>query len=181
MGAGVTTNPLIAAPLIYMARKTSGFLANPKALDNVITVFNPNSTASQMKIAVLKLMDALISDSRNKIEKNELSLYREHLELMPLSEIKKGVEDTLKSSEEFLNMNQSPDTKIPDVEEPVQDNRNLPQNNRTSLETPGVNPALFNTATMNQGTAGQTGLTASEHAFLDEQEKVMRLRQRGIA
>ena len=53
--------------------------------------------------------------------------------------------------------------------------------NTASVQTPGVNPALFNTATMNQGTASQTGLTASEHAFLDEQEKVMRLRQRGMA
>ena len=180
MGAGITTNPLLAAPLIYMARKTSGFLANPKALDDVVKVFDPNSTASQMKVAALKLMDALISDSRNRIEKNELSLYREHLELMPLSEIKKGVEDTLKSSEEFLNMNQSPD-----VEEPIQDNKKVPElptdlqpikDNQSFLpQSPNINPAAFDTKPMNQG------LTASEHAFLDEQEKVMRLRQRGMA
>ena len=182
MGAGITSNPLVAAPLIYMARKTSGFLANPKALDDVVKVFDPNSTASQMKVAALKLMDALISESRNKIEKNELSLYREYLELMPLSEIKKGVEDTLESSEEFLNMNQDSDVESPNVEEPVQENRNLPQDNKTFLpETPGVNPAFFNTATMNQGVADNTGLTSSEHAFLDDQEKMMRLRQRGYA
>ena len=182
MGAGITSNPLVAAPLIYMARKTSGFLANPKALDDVVKVFDPNSTASQMKVAALKLMDALISESRNKIEKNELSLYREYLELMPLSEIKKGVEDTLESSEEFLNMNQDSDVESPNVEEPVQENRNLPQDNKTFLpETPGVNPAFFNTATMNQGVADNTGLTSSEHAFLDDQEKMMRLRQRGMA
>ena len=48
-------------------------------------------------------------------------------------------------------------------------------------ETPGVNPAFFNTATMNQGVADNTGLTSSEHAFLDDQEKMMRLRQRGMA
>ena len=34
---------------------------------------------------------------------------------------------------------------------------------------------------MNQGVADQTGLTSSEHAFLDDQEKMMRLRQRGMA
>ena len=181
MGAGITKNPLIAVPLIYMARKTSGFLANPKALNDVVKVFDPNSTASQMKVAALKLMDALISESRNKIEKNELSLYREHLELMPLSEIKKGVEDTLESSEEFLNMNRDVDVESPDVEEPVQENRNLPQDNRTLLETPGVNPAFFNAGIMNQGVADDTGLTSSEHAFLDDQEKMMRLRQRGYA
>ena len=53
--------------------------------------------------------------------------------------------------------------------------------NTASLETPGVNPAFFNAATMNQGVADNTGLTSSEHAFLDDQEKMMRLRQRGMA
>ena len=48
-------------------------------------------------------------------------------------------------------------------------------------ETPGVNPGFFNAATMNQGVADNTGLTSSEHAFLDDQEKMMRLRQRGMA
>ena len=48
-------------------------------------------------------------------------------------------------------------------------------------ETPGVNPAFFNAGIMNQGVADQTGLTSSEHAFLDDQEKMMRLRQRGYA
>ena len=49
------------------------------------------------------------------------------------------------------------------------------------LETPGINPASFNTASMNQGTVDQTGLTSSELAFLDDEEKAMRLRQRGMA
>ena len=133
-----------------------------------------------MKVAALKLMDALISDSRNRIEKNELSLYREHLELMPLSEIKKGVEDTLKSSEEFLNMNRDSD-----VEEPVQDNKTVPKlptdlrpikDDQSFLpESPHINPEAFNPTPINQG------LTASEHAFLDEEEKVMRLKERGMA
>ena len=53
--------------------------------------------------------------------------------------------------------------------------------NTALLETPGVNPAFFNAGIMNQGVADQTGLTSSEHAFLDDQEKMMRLRQRGMA
>jgi len=52
---------------------------------------------------------------------------------------------------------------------------------QTPLETPGVNPAFFNAGIMNQGVADNTGLTSSEHAFLDDQEKMMRLRQRGMA
>ena len=58
---------------------------------------------------------------------------------------------------------------------------NIAPLNTASLETPGVNPAFFYAATMNQGVADNTGLTSSEHAFLDDQEKMMRLRQRGYA
>jgi len=43
------------------------------------------------------------------------------------------------------------------------------------LESPNINPEAFNPAPINQG------LTSSEHAFLDEEEKVMRLRERGMA
>ena len=42
-------------------------------------------------------------------------------------------------------------------------------------ESPNINPAAFTPAAINQG------LTSSEHAFLDEEEKVMRLRERGMA
>ena len=43
------------------------------------------------------------------------------------------------------------------------------------LESPNINPEAFTPAAINQG------LTYSEHAFLDEEEKVMRLRERGMA
>ena len=48
------------------------------------------------------------------------------------------------------------------------------------LETPGINPASFDKTIMAQGTVDQTGLTSSELAFLDDEEKAMRLRQRGM-
>ena len=183
MGAGITTNPLIAAPLIYMARKTSGFLANPKALDDVVKVFDPNSTASQMKVSALKLMDALISDSQNRIEKNELSLYKEYLELMPLSEVKKGMEDALKSSEQFLNMDESSD--VEEIAPSNTDDMSNIKDNQSQLptpplETPNINPASFDKTIMAQGTVDQTGLTSSEQAFLDDEEKAMALRNRGM-
>ena len=44
-------------------------------------------------------------------------------------------------------------------------------------ETPGVNPAAFDTAVMNQGA---DGLTPTETALLSEEEKGIRLRQRGM-
>ena len=52
---------------------------------------------------------------------------------------------------------------------------------QSSLETPGVNPANFNTATLNQGTVGTTGLTSTEQALLTPEEQAIRLRQRGMA
>ena len=87
--AAVTSNPVIGVPLVYMARKTSRFLTNPNQLDNVMKVLDPNSPASQTKVAVLKLVDAMISDSQTKQEENEFKLMRETIELMPLNEIKK--------------------------------------------------------------------------------------------
>tara|TARA_R110002020_G_scaffold54_1_gene346 strand:- start:21 stop:2369 length:2349 start_codon:yes stop_codon:yes gene_type:complete len=49
------------------------------------------------------------------------------------------------------------------------------------LQTPGINPASFDKTIMAQGTVDQTGLTSSELAFLDDEEKAMKLRQRGMA
>ena len=45
------------------------------------------------------------------------------------------------------------------------------------LDTVGVNPASFDNKIMAQNA---TGLTASEQAFLDDEEKAMRLNQRGM-
>ena len=52
---------------------------------------------------------------------------------------------------------------------------------QSSLGTPDVNPANFNTATLNQGTVGTTGLTSTEQALLTPEEQAIRLRQRGMA
>jgi hypothetical protein len=48
------------------------------------------------------------------------------------------------------------------------------------LETPNINPASFDKTIMAQGTVDQTGLTSSEQAFLDDEEKAMALRNRGM-
>ena len=52
----------------------------------------------------------------------------------------------------------------------------LAQNVAPLPSSPNINPAAFSVASIDQ-----TGLTPSENAFLDEQEKVMKLRERGIA
>jgi len=51
----------------------------------------------------------------------------------------------------------------------------------TPLNTPGVNPSNFNTASMDQGAIGTTGLTSTEQALLSPEEQAIRLRQRGQA
>tara|TARA_A100001515_G_scaffold93740_1_gene75043 strand:+ start:1199 stop:3568 length:2370 start_codon:yes stop_codon:yes gene_type:complete len=160
MTAGITTNPVIGIPLIYMARKTSGFLSNPKQLDDVMRVLDPNSTAAQVKTTSLKLLDALISDSQNQIEENELRLYKEFIETTPLEDIKKGIEDTLNSSEQFLNLKEEDNEEIPIIE-----NMSMTQN---IPKTPNINPNLVVTAPkVNQQ------LSETEKALLSPSEQVI--------
>ena len=63
----------------------------------------------------------------------------------------------------------------------TEDLTTLPEIPPLPLDTTDVNPASFNNKIMAQGTVDQTGLTQSEQAFLDDEEKAMRLNQRGIA
>jgi len=180
VGATTYSNPILGLSLVYMARKTSGFLANPKQLDTVMKVLDPKSTASQMKVASLKLIDAMISDSQTKEEENNFKLMRENIELTPLDQIKKGVEDTLNSSRNFLNMNEDNEEKPApsnaDDMTSIKDNKSqLPP--PPPLQTTDVNPASFDNKIMAQNA---TGLTQSEQAFLDDEEKAMRLNQRGM-
>ena len=154
MGYTGAKNPVRGIGLIYLARKTSGFLANPKQLDSVMKVLDPNSTASQMKISSLKLMDAMISDSQNNIEKNELSLYREFIEMLPTEEIKNTIEKNSinPSSENFLKKDSNIET--PNLNELPQGDQSflpdLPQQNLP--ETPSVDVAALqpSNTTMNQ-------------------------------
>ena len=173
MTVGVTANPFLGASLIYLSRRTSKILADPKVLDDVMTVLDPNSPASQIKVATLKMIDGLISDSTNDIEKNELSSYREFIETAPLDEIKKGIEDTLQSSQEFLTSDNVPKEETPAPAAPVIPTTPLPETptpnlNMGSLQQ--INPPL-----------SQTGLTSTEQALLSPEEQSIRLRQRGMA
>ena len=180
LGATTFTNPVLGASLIFMGRRTSSLLSNPKQLDTIMKVLDPNSTANQMKVASLKLMDAMISDSQTKQEENDFKLMRETIELMPLSEIKKGIEDTLNSGQQFLNMNkEEPAPNNADDMSSIKDDTSQLQT--PPLETVGVNPASFDNTLLAQGTVDKTGLTQSEQAFLDDEEKAMTLRNRGMA
>ena len=91
MGYSTYKEPFKGLAMIYVARKGSGFLANPKQLDDVMAVLDPNSSANRVKVAALKLADGLISDSSNKIEENGFREYREFIELSPIDEIRKNL------------------------------------------------------------------------------------------
>ena len=164
-----------------MARKTSRFLTNPNQLDNVMKVLDPNSPASQTKVAVLKLVDAMISDSQTKQEENEFKLMRETIELMPLNEIKKGFEDTLNSSQQFL-MDQDFNLMEQDIdsEEPILDDQSQIQT--PPLQTPDIDASLLSKTSTQPATGiNATGLTPTEQALLSPEEQNIRLRQRGMA
>ena len=66
--------------------------------------------------------------------------------------------------------------KAPDTIE-TEDLTALPKIQTPPLQTTDVNPASFDNKIMAQNA---TGLTASEQAFLDDEEKAMRLNQRGM-
>ena len=59
----------------------------------------------------------------------------------------------------------------------TEDLTTLPEIPTLPLDTTDVNPASFNNKIMAQDA---NGLTQSEQAFLDDEEKAMRLRSRGI-
>jgi len=178
--AGASTSPLAGAALVFIARKTSRSLSSVGGLRDVMKVLDITSPAGVRKTTTLKLIDAMISDSQTKEEENNFKLMRENIELTTLDQIKKGVEDTLNSSQQFLNMNkdnaEEPAPSNADDMTSIKDNTSqLPP--PPPLDTVGVNPASFDNKIMAQDA---NGLTQSEQAFLDDEEKAMRLRSRGI-
>ena len=177
MGYTSYQNPLRGGALIYLARRTSNFLDNPKALQDVMTALDPNSTGSQIKTATLKLVDAMISNSQTKEEENNFKLYREYLEEIPLIELNKELEDdTSPLSRNYFNYEKF-------STEEKEDTVNLtsaPVRSIQPLQTANVNPNLLAQAPTGVQTLA-SGLTPTESAFLREDEKVLKLRQRGLA
>ena len=175
MGYTSYQNPFRGAALIYLSRQTSNFLNNPKQLEDVMTALDPNSTASQIKVATFKLIDAMISDSQTKIEANNFNLYKNYLDEIPLIELEKELEDdTAPLSRNYFNYDKfsgEEQTSAASASPPLVDISTPP------LETPNINPNLMSRVTgpMNQG------LTPTEQALLSPEEKAIRLRSRGLA
>ena len=175
MGYTSYQNPFRGAALIYLSRQTSNFLNNPKQLEDVMTALDPNSTASQIKVATFKLIDAMISDSQTKIEANNFNLYKNYLDEIPLIELEKELEDdTAPLSRNYFNYD-----KFSGEEQTSAASASPPQVDISTppLETPNINPNLMSRVTgpMNQG------LTPTEQALLSPEEQAIRLRSRGLA
>ena len=177
IGLGAGVNPLATSALFLFARKTSRMLSSPGALEKVMIGMDANAPLFQRKTAVLKLLDAAISDSKTKQEENELKLMRESIEDLSLDNLKKGLEETLDSSQEFLNFNNNVfEKETQDTESITGDTSQAPTG---ILSTSNINPNLFAQAPAN--TTTNQGLTEVENALLREDEKILRLRQRGLA
>jgi len=176
MTVGTGTAPTIAVPLILLARRTASVLSNPKILDDVVKVLDPNTPANQIKVTSLKLLDMMISDSQTKQEENEFKLMKETIELLPLDQITDGVDGTIKSFENFNMLDNVPKEETQDTESITGDTSQVPTG---ILNTANVNPNLFAQAPAN--TTTNQGLTEIENALLSDEEKAIRLRSRGLA
>ena len=176
MTVGTGTAPTIAVPLILLSRRTSSVLSNPKILDDIVKVLDPNTPANQIKVTSLKLLDMMISDSQTKQEENEFKLMKETIELLSLDQITDGVDGTIKSFENFNMLDNVPKEETQDTESITGDTSQAPTG---ILNTANVNPNLFAQAPAN--TTTNQGLTEVENALLREDEKILRLRQRGLA
>ncbi len=176
MTVGTGTAPTIAVPLILLSRRTSSVLSNPKILDDIVKVLDPNTPANQIKVTSLKLLDMMISDSQTKQEENEFKLMKETIELLSLDQITDGVDGTIKSFENFNMLDNVPKEETQDTESITGDTSQAPTG---ILNTANVNPNLFAQAPVN--TTTNQGLTEVENALLSDEEKTIRLRQRGLA
>ena len=155
-------------------------LSNPGALKKVMVAIDSNAPIFQRKTATLKLIDAAISDSTTKQEENDFRSLRELIENLSVDDLKKGAEETLESSQEFLNMNDETGEDTEQTQSIEGDTSQLPITRVPPLQTANVNPNLLAQAPTGVQTLA-SGLTPTESAFLREDEKVLKLRQRGLA
>ncbi len=94
LGYGTFNDPVRGLGLIYLARKGSGILSDPKNLDLVMNAMDYNAPSSKVYNSILKLTDNLIKDETNNTEvENTFREVKEFLELNKNNLIKKFKED----------------------------------------------------------------------------------------
>ena len=96
MGYSTFNNPIRSLGVVYLARKGSGILNNPKILDDVMTVMDYNAPGYKIYNSALKLIDGLLSENEQKnmrqTEINGLTEYKEFI-LENKDKILKGMTD----------------------------------------------------------------------------------------
>ena len=180
IGLGAGVNPLATSALFLFSRKTSRMLSNPGALKKVMVAIDSNAPIFQRKTATLKLIDAAISDSTTKQEENDFRSLRELIENLSVDDLKKGAEETLESSQEFLNMNAETGGDTEQIQSIEGDTSQIPVRRVPPLQTANVNPNLLAQAPTGVQTLA-SGLTPTESALLSPEEQAIRLRSRGLA
>ena len=82
LGYGTFNDPVRGLGLIYLARKGSGILSDPKNLDLVMNSLDFNAPSYKVYNSILKLTDNLLKDETNTNEaKNNFIEIKEYLEL----------------------------------------------------------------------------------------------------
>ena len=94
LGYGTFNDPVRGLGLIYLARKGSGILSDPKNLDLVMNSLDFNASSFKVYNSILKLTDNLIKDETNTKEaENTFREIKEYLELEKDEILKRFKED----------------------------------------------------------------------------------------
>ena len=154
-------------------RVIANALLNPQSLKSLIELKNLKPGTKRATIILHKLGGHVFVDDELTTSPLELQ-DREDIPQTPYnptSSNTSNIEEIIQTTDNVMT------ASLPNTIE----TDNTAQLQTPPLETVGVNPASFDNTLLAQGTVSETGLTSSEQAFLDDEEKAMTLRNRGMA
>ena len=154
-------------------RVIANALLNPQSLKSLIELKNLKPGTKRATIILHKLGGHVFVDDELTTSPLELQ-DREDIPQTPYnptSSNTSNIEEIIQTTDNVMT------ASLPNTIE----TDNTAQLQTPPLETVGVNPASFDNTLLAQGTVDKTGLTSSEQAFLDDEEKAMTLRNRGMA
>ena len=168
MFSGVLTAP--SAAILFGPAVIGQLFTNPKFIKFIRKGFRLKPGSKEAYTNASQLIGAMISN--NLISKDEGEDY--------LEEIKKSREEDIRGEIKPEPISQIPFTQNEDVDNLLADIETMPTQ-ATSPKVSSITPPI-NTGIMKINTPlSQTGLTQTEQALLSEEEKMMRLKQRGMA
>ena len=166
--SGVLTAP--SAAILFGPAVIGQLFTNPKFIKFIRKGFRLKPGSKEAYTNASQLIGAMISN--NLISKDEGEDY--------LEEIKKSREEDIRGEIKPEPISQIPFTQNEDVDNLLADIETMPTQ-ATSPKVSSITPPI-NTVIMKINTPlSQTGLTQTEQALLSEEEKMMRLKQRGMA